>query len=451
MVSLSISAATNRITTSGFAYDAAGNLVHWPGGTVTIGAEYDVDGRLSMVKEDGVAKYNYAYDARNRRVRRKDVSGNPPRYEVYGPGGELLGVYGGYWYWSGGQWNYVFRVEEERVYFAGRVVARLDESGSAIEQRMDRLGSVKAWQRYPFGEGNESNTYDEYATYPVDRSTGHYYAWNRFYSATWGRFSSPDPYVMSGGLTHPQGWNRYSYVANDPVNYYDPHGLWQVSPITSFPIFAPSSSVTVTAPFPTLTYAPPGAPDLMGMGVARVWDDSDMEIVRSVEAGEIGGVSGEKQPECFAQLKYRDVVWAPERLLQRGIKDVLPANHTFWWVQDRNGNHYIINAGPEHPDGSGHLVGGVYPGDAEDEDNARQPVAWSSGLSSSNCDSVDRMLEAARSFPQDKFMYRGWGGPNSNSFARYIGRAGGFQPTPPPLAIGWNNWLDLRNTIRRRN
>jgi hypothetical protein len=33
---------------------------------------------------------------------------------------------------------------------------------------------------------------------------------------------------MSGGLTHPQGWNRYSYVANDPVNYYDPLGLYSV-------------------------------------------------------------------------------------------------------------------------------------------------------------------------------------------------------------------------------
>jgi RHS repeat-associated protein len=90
---------------------------------------------------------------------------------------------------------------------------------------------VKAWQRYPFGEGNESNGGDEYATYPIDRSTGHYYAWNRFYSATWGRFSSPDPYVMSGGLTNPQGWNRYSYVANDPVNYYDPEGLFARCPI----------------------------------------------------------------------------------------------------------------------------------------------------------------------------------------------------------------------------
>jgi RHS repeat-associated protein len=90
----------------------------------------------------------------------------------------------------------------------------------------DRLGSLKhGSRRYPFGDGNESYANDEYATYRRDHASAHYYAWHRWYSATWGRFSSPDPYVMSGGLTNPQGWNRYSYVANDPVNFHDPSGL----------------------------------------------------------------------------------------------------------------------------------------------------------------------------------------------------------------------------------
>jgi hypothetical protein len=44
VVSLSISASTNRITTSGFVYDAAGNLVQWPGGTVSW-TEYEFDPR----------------------------------------------------------------------------------------------------------------------------------------------------------------------------------------------------------------------------------------------------------------------------------------------------------------------------------------------------------------------------------------------------------------------
>ncbi len=55
--------------------------------------------------------------------------------------------------------------------------------------------------------------------------TGLDYAWNRYYSATWGRFTSADPYVMSGGLGNPQGWNRYAYVVGDPVGKFDPSGL----------------------------------------------------------------------------------------------------------------------------------------------------------------------------------------------------------------------------------
>ena len=60
--------------------------------------------------------------------------------------------------------------------------------------------------------------------------TGLDYAWNRYYSSTWGRFTSADPYVMSGGLGNPQGWNRYSYVENDPVNFLDSSGLFKECP-----------------------------------------------------------------------------------------------------------------------------------------------------------------------------------------------------------------------------
>jgi len=115
----------------------------------------------------------------------------------------------------------------ERIYFAGQLVGTVDGDGYWSLPGTDRLGSLKhGSRRYPFGDGNESYANGEYATYRKDTASAHYYAWHRYYSATWGRFSSPDPYVMSGGLTNPQGWNRYSYVANDPVNFYDPTGLF---------------------------------------------------------------------------------------------------------------------------------------------------------------------------------------------------------------------------------
>jgi hypothetical protein len=155
LVSLSISAATNRITTGGFAYDAAGNLVQWPGGTVTIGAEYDVDGRLSVVRWDGVERERYYYDARNLRV----AGGGS--YQVYGLSGELLGEY------RPVPNSTVPEMWRERVYFAGRLVATVEEDGASAVTNTDRLGSLKGWsgvKRYPFGEGNNTDN-DEFATH----------------------------------------------------------------------------------------------------------------------------------------------------------------------------------------------------------------------------------------------------------------------------------------------
>lgn len=47
----------------------------------------------------------------------------------------------------------------------------------------------------------------------------------RFDSARLARFTSPDPFGGSISAANPQSWNRYEYVANDPLNLTDPSGL----------------------------------------------------------------------------------------------------------------------------------------------------------------------------------------------------------------------------------
>ncbi len=194
-----------------YEYDANGNMTQWQLGGNTITGSYDVENRLVSAASDV-----YKYNAANQRV----VVGEEyadPRYSVFGLNGELLGEYrkcglgGGY---------YVPCNRSERVYFAGRY---MQKDGNSV--MTDRLGSAGAVTAYPYGEANE-----EFATYRKDSQTGLHYAWNRNYSATWGRFASVDPFQQSAGPTNPQSWNRYRYVLGDPVNSNDPSGLMASEP-----------------------------------------------------------------------------------------------------------------------------------------------------------------------------------------------------------------------------
>jgi RHS repeat-associated protein len=68
-----------------------------------------------------------------------------------------------------------------------------------------------------------------FATY-LDNGSGVYYADQRWYAAAPGRFLSPDPYKNSGGPADPQSWNHFMYVLGDPINLYDPMGLYYCDP-----------------------------------------------------------------------------------------------------------------------------------------------------------------------------------------------------------------------------
>ena len=111
-------------------------------------------------------------------------------------------------------------VVKEDLYVAGRRVAPSDRLGS------DLSGGLKL---LPYGEElvppNVPNDRTKFATYHRDED-GADYADQRYYSPGTGRFMTADPYIASGGPSDPQSWNRYAYVAGDPVNLVDPQGLF---------------------------------------------------------------------------------------------------------------------------------------------------------------------------------------------------------------------------------
>ena len=90
----------------------------------------------------------------------------------------------------------------------------------------DRLGSIKKF--YPFGTERPSataNDTEKFTGYYRDASTGLDYADQRYHQPGVGRFMTTDPDSGSAKANDPGSWNRYAYVAGDPVNDTDPSGL----------------------------------------------------------------------------------------------------------------------------------------------------------------------------------------------------------------------------------
>jgi RHS repeat-associated protein len=79
----------------------------------------------------------------------------------------------------------------------------------------------------PYGEtvasGTEIAQPFQYTGREWDGETGLYYYRARYYAPEMGRFISEDPIGFAGGI------NFYAYVGNDPVNFVDPLGLFEVT------------------------------------------------------------------------------------------------------------------------------------------------------------------------------------------------------------------------------
>ena len=255
------SAANNRITRAGYAYDSAGNLIAEPGKTYA----YNAENLIVRAEVEGVGISQYYYDGNSHRVK-KIVGGVGMRLE-YGAGGELLA-----------EWNDADApnkiIQKDYLYKGGELLAtsKVGNSGLYEYATADHLGSPRAWtddtgpliaggrhDYLSFGEelfagvgvrttnqGYASNTQQDgqrkqFAVYEKDSETGLYYAINRYHASIQGRFTSPDPYniffekekgqdeeereqILRNYILQPQVWNKYAYALNNPLKYADPDG-----------------------------------------------------------------------------------------------------------------------------------------------------------------------------------------------------------------------------------
>ncbi len=228
--SIPVVAQSNQLSSA--IYDANGNMTSGAGATLT----YNVDNRMISAAEvtGGIEYYEYGPDGK--RVWRERSSGIW-EFTFYGAYGERLGVY------NNSAAGCACIRQEMNVLFAGKLIWQGLPNGSASiagTVLADRLGSNRNSARfYPYGEEISSTANDrlKFGTYTRDSYTGLDYADQRFFASSYGRFNTSDPYRAGGSgkgdannSSDPGSWNRYGYVQGDPINQYDPKGLWAETP-----------------------------------------------------------------------------------------------------------------------------------------------------------------------------------------------------------------------------
>ncbi len=250
-MNLTVDPNTNRVTTSGFSYDAAGNLTASPGASGPNAFSYDSENRLSVA--NGL---NFRYGSSGERLF------DGANWHFYAPDGTHLGKLTQNT--TGASNWYDFSVE---LHFAGRLVwqnrfpVMTDRLGSVVQ--MSLRDRVNSYAYYPQGQwianmpvpdqsipgcwpncggGGDSVMDVAFGTYHRDgywsNITGSFvtrgldYAQNRFYDPARGRFTTADS-TMDGAINDPVSWNKYAYAGGDLINKYDPQGtcyLWIGNP-----------------------------------------------------------------------------------------------------------------------------------------------------------------------------------------------------------------------------
>jgi RHS repeat-associated protein len=154
-------------------------------------------------------------------------------------------------------------------------------SGAYYYYLNDRLGTpvlmvdatnTAVWEANvsPFGKAtvNPNSTKENnfrFAGQYYDNETGLHYNYHRYYDPRTGRYLTPDPIGLAGGI------NLYAYVQNNPINAIDPFGLFDIA-LTPIAIDAAPGIAMLDSPF--LPFADTFAAALIGLAYLHdTWPD----------------------------------------------------------------------------------------------------------------------------------------------------------------------------------
>jgi RHS repeat-associated protein len=210
--------STNQLTTSGFTYDAAGNLTKDSSNAAAHTYQWDAEGRVASV--DSGSTWAFTYNAVGNRVQWAYSGGTDEH--LFDPAGNWLGNAGEYSaVWRGNVALAVYIWGDTLFNHAnhlGSTTLRTNQAGTPIEDILFYPWGY-VWQLWGSGGFN-------FAELPyTDLTTVTELTPARVFSPNLGRWHSPDPmWPVAVRLDDPQTWNMYAYVRNNPTGLVDPSG-----------------------------------------------------------------------------------------------------------------------------------------------------------------------------------------------------------------------------------
>ena len=222
-----IDTANNRFTSGqGYTYDLNGNLLTDAEGKSFV---YDAENKQKSVSNTSSTIGQYFYDGDGKRVKKIVPSTGETTIFIYDASGKMVAEYS----------TIVEPVATAKVSYltndhlgSPRIIT--NETGVVTSRRdfMPFGEEISSAQRTSGLNYTADNIREKFATYERDSETNLDFAQARMFVYNQGRFTSPDPTLLSVNAYNPQSWNRYVYVLNNPLLYIDPLGLWELSTTT---------------------------------------------------------------------------------------------------------------------------------------------------------------------------------------------------------------------------
>lgn len=227
----SISTNNNRITSSGYTYDANGALTQNASGErFGYDAENHQTKFFNSNNSGSTSDAEYIYDGDGKRVMK--TVGSDTTIFVYDALGKVIAEYAT-----------VLATTQQVSYLTqdglGSPRVTTNENGE-VTSRKDFMAYGDEALSVQRTSGPSGNNYDtpqfrtDYTGYEKDDESGLQFAQARYFNPMHGRYTTVDPMTASATIRNPQSFNRYAYVNNSPVKNTDPLGLSPVSWNSSF-------------------------------------------------------------------------------------------------------------------------------------------------------------------------------------------------------------------------